>query len=344
MDLLEHPFSEVRVYTPEPIDSDVKLPACAKNVVVKAPVSNAVWEQFVLPAVHGGKNVLLCPSYVMPVLATCPTFLIHHGSYEGYPGSFSWWALNKARAIYTASAWRASVVSTVSECSKRDMVRFYGLKPEKIHVIPEGVDTNLFRPIRDREQLSGFRRRTFGLDVPFIVYVGKPTERRNLTPFIRAFARLKEQKKIPHKLLLAGTSLPGNSPYQQVISECGLNDEVVALGYVNHDDMVLTYNAADLLAYPSSYEGFGMPVLEAMACGTPVLALDNTVPAEFAQGVALLMKDANVDTLASGIETALSDPALRERIAVEGPRQAAAYDWRLVTRRYLDLIAPLAVG
>jgi glycosyltransferase involved in cell wall biosynthesis len=344
MDQLEHPFSEVRVYTPQPIDSDVKLPACAKNVVLTAPVSNAVWEQFVLPAAHGGKNVLLCPSYVLPVLATCPTVLIHHGSYEGYPGSFSWWAVNKARAVYTASAWRASIVSTVSECSKRDMVRFYGLKPERIHVISEGVDTDLFRPMRDPHRLSDFRRQTFGTDVPFIVYVGKPTERRNLTPFIRAFAQLKKQKKIPHKLLLAGTSLPGNAPYQKVISECGLKDEVVALGYVNHDDMVLTYNAADLLAYPSSYEGFGMPVLEAMACGTPVLALDNTVPAEFAQGVALLVKDANADTLVKGIETALSDQALRECIAVKGPQRAAAYDWRLVTKRYLDLIKPLVGG
>jgi len=344
LDQLEHPFREVRVYTPEPIDEDVKLPACAENVVLPSPVSKALWEQFVLPAAHGGKNLLLCPSYVIPVLATCPTFLIHHGSYEGYPQSFSWWALNKARAIYTLSAWRATVVSTVSEFSKRDMVRFYGLKPERIHVVPEGVDTDLFRPIRDAGKLAEFRRRTFGADVPFIVYVGKPTERRNLTPFIRAFARLKKEKNIPHKLLLAGTGLPGNSPYKQVISESGLNDEVVALGYVNHDDMVLTYNAADLLAYPSSYEGFGMPVLEAMACGTPSLALDNTVPAEFAQGVALLLKDANVETLVSGIYAALSDSSSRERIAVQGPERAAAYDWRLVTRRYLDLMTPLAAG
>jgi glycosyltransferase involved in cell wall biosynthesis len=212
--------------------------------------------------------------------------------------------------------------------SRRDMARFYGLKPEKIHVIPEGVDTAHFRPLGDASKAAAFRQRIFGADVPFIIYVGKPTERRNLTPLIRAFARLKREKKIPHKLLLAGTAL---------------NDEVVALGYVNHDDMVIAYNATDLLAYPSSYEGFGMPVLEAMACGTPVLALEGTPPAEFAKGVAVLLPNAEVETLLKGIESAL-DGGRRQQMSLEGPKRASAYDWHLVTRQYLDLMIPLAVA
>jgi glycosyltransferase involved in cell wall biosynthesis len=340
---IEHPFTEIRVYTAEAIDKEIVLPECARNVVVPSSLPKAAWEQFVLPAAHGSKHVLLCPSYVVPLPATCPTVLIHHGSYEGYPQAFSWWALNKARAIYTLSAWRATVVSTVSEMSRRDMARFYGLKPEKIHVIPEGVDTAHFRPLGDASKAAAFRQRIFGADVPFIIYVGKPTERRNLTPLIRAFARLKREKKIPHKLLLAGTALPGDSPFQTIIREEKVNDEVVALGYVNHDDMVIAYNATDLLAYPSSYEGFGMPVLEAMACGTPVLALEGTPPAEFAKGVAVLLPNAEVETLLKGIESAL-DGGRRQQMSLEGPKRASAYDWHLVTRQYLDLMIPLAVA
>jgi glycosyltransferase involved in cell wall biosynthesis len=339
---LDHPFSEIRVYTPEPLGSDVNLPPCATNVVLRSSLPLSMWEQFVLLKAHGNKDLLLCPSYVIPLLARCPTFLIHHGSYEGYPQAFGWWKLNKARAIYTLSAKRASAVSTVSEYSKKDMVRFYGIRPERIHVVPDGVDTKLFRPIADREQLAEWRTKAFGSDLPFITYVGKPTERRNLSSLIRAFGALKKEKKIPHKLLIAGADLPGTSPFRRVIVEEGLSDEIFVRGYVGHEEMPLLYNAADLLVYPSSYEGFGMPVLEAMACGTPVIALANTAFPEFAGGVAHLVEDARVETLKEGIQHVIGDKKLRARMAIEGPRRAATYDWRSITKRYLELMIPLA--
>src|ERR1051326_8820574 len=135
---MDHPFEEIRVYTPAPLAAGIVLPPCARNVVLPSPLSPALWEPWVLPRAHGRQGVLLCPSYVLPLLARCPTFLIHHGSYEVYPQAFDWWTLNKARLAYSASARRATVVSTVSEYSKRDMVKFYGLDPETIHVVPEG--------------------------------------------------------------------------------------------------------------------------------------------------------------------------------------------------------------
>jgi glycosyltransferase involved in cell wall biosynthesis len=108
--------------------------------------------------------------------------------------------------------------------------------------------------------------------------------------------------------------------------------------------MVFVYNAADLLVYPSSYEGFGMPVLEAMACGTPVIALDNTSFPEIAGGVAHLLNNAEVATLKAGIKAVLGDPAMRKRMSADGPKRAAAYDWQLVTKRYLELMIPLAAS
>ena len=342
MDEVEHPFSQIRVYTPDPLPSDIRLPSRAVNVVLSSALPPGLWEQYTLPRAHGGKHLLLCPSYVVPVLARCPTFLIHHGSYEGYPQAFSWWALNKARVIYAWSARRATCVSTVSEYSKKDMIRFYHLPTERIRVIPDGVDTRRFRPLQDRTALADWRRRVLGEDVPCIAYVGKPTERRNLSPLIRAFAVLKKEKHISHRLLIVGANLPGTSPFRRVIAELGLDAEVVVIGYANHDELVWVYNAADLFVYPSSYEGFGMPVLEAMACGTPVIALNNTAFPEFAGGIAHLLPDASVNTLAEGISAVLSDAAWRKRMAEEGPKRAATYDWRLVTKRYLDLMIPLA--
>ena len=344
MGRLDHPFEDIRVYTPAPLGDDVVLPACARNVVVSSPWPLGVWEQVTLLRAHGHRNLLLCPSYVIPFLARGPTFLIHHGSYEGYPAAFSWWALNKARVAYSLSARLATVVTTVSEHSKSDMVRFYGIKPERVHVVPEGVDTQLFRPINDQEHLRQWRVRVLGSDVPYMVYVGKPTERRNLSSLIKAFALLKKVNGIPHRLLIVGADLPGTSPFRHVIASEGLSDQVVVLGYANHQDMALVYNAADLFIYPSSYEGFGMPVLEAMACGTPVVALNNTSLPEIAGGVAHLLDNADVATLKEGIEAVLGDPVMRERMSKEGPKRAAAYDWHLVTKRYLELMISLVTS
>ena len=97
------------------------------------------------------------------------------------------------------------------------MVRFYGIKPERIHVVPEGVDTKIFRPSRIENVLRAGASARLDSDVPYIVYVGKPTERRNLSSLIRAFAALKREKGIPHKLLIVGADLPGTSPFRQVI-------------------------------------------------------------------------------------------------------------------------------
>ena len=341
---MDQPFGDVRVYTPEPIGSGVQLPALARNVVVPSRLPPGLWEQLVLPRAHGSRHVLLCPSYVVPVLATCPTLLIHHGSYEGYAGArevFARWSRLKYRISYPLSAHRATVVCTVSEYSRRDMAKFYHLSPDRMEVVPEGVDTRLFRPIRDTQRLATWRRRVLGDDVPFILYVGKPTKRRNLPNLIRAFASLKRQHGIPHKLLLVGTALPGTS-FSALVEQLDLSRDVVTIAHASHDEIALAYNASSMLVYPSSYEGFGMPVLEAMACGTPVIALDNTAFPEFAGGVAMLLPDAEVATLAGGMLQVTTDEQLRGRMAVDGPQRAAAYDWRIVTRRYVDLLRSIA--
>ncbi|MEP7308823.1 MAG: glycosyltransferase family 1 protein [Acidobacteriota bacterium] len=337
---LEHPFQEIRIYTPTPLDESIKLPRCARNIVLPSRLPPGLWEQVTLPRAHGTHDLLFCPSYVIPIFARCPTLLVHHGSYEGYAQAnevFSRWTLIKTRISYPLSVRRATVVSTVSAFSRQDMARYYGVSPERIHVIPEGVDTRLFRPSTDAVVLSAWRRRVLGQDVPCILYVGKPTRRRNLPNLIRAFARLKGLRGLPHKLLLVGTSLPGVS-FDPLICELGLQDEIVRIGYASHAEMVQAYNAADVMVYPSSYEGFGMPVLEAMACGTPVVALDNTAFPEFAGGVACLLPDARVSTLETGIADLLADTPRRAQMAADGPRRAADYDWRIVTQRYLDLM------
>ncbi len=341
---LDQPFDDIRVYTPEPLDASVRLPSIARNVVVSSWLPPSLWEQIALPLAHGSRDVLFCPSYVAPVLARCPTLVAHHGSYEGYAERrevFHWWPRTKARVAYQLSARCADVVTTVSQFSRADMVRFYGIAAEHVHVVPDGVDTALFRPIDDAAMLSAWRIRNLGSDAPFILYVGKPTRRRNLPALLEAFARLKRERSIEHKLVLIGTALPGTSFAAQVAT-LGLRDDVVAIPHAPHTEIALAYNACGLMIYPSSYEGFGMPVLEAMACGTAVITLDNTAFPEFAAGIAHLLPDARVETLMEGMLSVLGDADLRQRMRQCGPARAAGYDWQIIARRYLDLLVPLS--
>jgi glycosyltransferase involved in cell wall biosynthesis len=341
---MDHPFNDIRVYSPRPIDSGVHLPPNATNIVLPSRLPPGLWEQITLLRAHGSRDVLFCPSYILPLFARCPTLLTHHGSYEGYKDAaqvFSTWKRFKTRIMYDLSAHRATLVSTVSKYSRQDMAHFYRMDPARIHVIPAGIDIRRFKPMNDPQASSAWRRKVLGEDRPFILYVGKPTKRRNLPNLLEAFARLKREEGLPHRLLLIGSSLPGTS-FSSEIRRLGLEADVVDVPYAEHDEIVQAYNACELFVYPSSYEGFGLPVLEAMACGAPVIALDNTAFPEFAGGVALLLPDAQPHTLAEGMLKVIRDPSIRARMAKAGPERAAPYDWHLVTQMYLDLLLVLA--
>jgi glycosyltransferase involved in cell wall biosynthesis len=333
---MEHPFDEIRIYTPEPIDGSIRLPERGRNVVLRSRLPWGIWEQFTLPAVHGRLGPLFCPSYVAPLFARCPVVLTHHGSYEGYPPAFPWRERTRARLLNTLSARSADIISTVSAHSRRDIERFYGIPRARVAVIPEGVDTALFRPTSDAGATAAWRRR-IGSEVPYILYVGKPAKRRNLDALIAAFAVLRNERGWRRKLVLLGANLPG-SRFEAAIREHGVEGEVVAIDHVAHEEVRYAYACAEMMVYPSSYEGFGMPVLEAMACGTPVIALDNTAFPEFAGGVAWLLKDARPETLAEGMHRLANDEREKARMRREGPLRSATYDWSNIVPLYLDLL------
>lgn len=337
------PFDEVRVYLPGPLDDPfpVSGPVRFEELPSRLPV--ALWEHAVLPLAKGRDELFFCPSYTLPLLSReRPRVVTHHGSYEAIPEAFPWLARTRARALYQTSCRRADRVITPSASSKRDIVRFYGVAPERIEVIPEGVD-DAFRPLDDPARLAARRRAYFEDGRPFVLFVGKLTARRRVPELVEAFAALRRERSLPHGLVVVGPD-PAGVDVPRRAAELGVGGAVRHLPYAGHHELVEAYAAADLFVYPSEYEGFGIPVLEAMACGAPVVALANSAFPEFAGGVAHFARDGSVGGLRDAMEEALASDEIRRRARREGPLRAERYRWRKIARRTLRVLVEVAEG
>lgn len=228
---------------------------------------------------------------------------------------------------------RAHRVLADSENTKHDLIELLGVAEDKVSVVPAGVEAR-FRPVRDTVKLAEVRAR-YRLPEWFILSVGTLEPRKNLARLISAYAQMRRQTGLPHALVLAGK--PGwlyQGIYDQVRQE-GLEDYVHFPGFVADADLPALYTLADLLAFPSLYEGFGLPPLEAMACGTPVVCSNNSSLPEAVGSAALLVDATDVDGLADAMARILGNASLRARLADLGRAQAARFTWIAAAEKLL---------
>lgn len=229
----------------------------------------------------------------------------------------------------------ADAVIAVSECTKRDAVRFYGLDEGKIHVVHEGVNPR-FRPAAP-EALSEVRR-TYGLPERFILSLGTIEPRKNLTSLLKAYGALRETGS-DFKLVIAGKKGWLYEGFFRKLRELGLEDEVIFPGFVPDGDLPALYSAADLFVFPSLYEGFGLPVLEAMACGVPVITSNTSSLPEVAGDAAILIDPNSVDALVGAMRTVLKSEQLRRDLQAKGQMQAAEFSWDTAARETVAVYA-----
>ncbi|MGH9322705.1 MAG: glycosyltransferase family 4 protein [Vicinamibacteria bacterium] len=275
---------------------------------------------------------LLHSQYIAPPLSFAPQVVtIHDILFETDPHWFEGAFSTRSVRLIRRSARRARIVLTVSEFSRRALLERYGLPEEKVLVTPNAVDHETFRPMdTDLEPL----RRRYGLDLPFVLSVGRIEPRKNLARLIRAFARARAKLGRDLTLVHAGArDFRAKDVFEQ--AEKLPSGRVKFLGVVPDEDLPGLYNLAEALAYPSLAEGFGMPLLEAMACGTPVLSSTRGALGEIAGDAALWADPENEDEIASGIEKIVSDVALRRNLRAAGRERAGHFDWRETARRTL---------
>jgi glycosyltransferase involved in cell wall biosynthesis len=221
-------------------------------------------------------------------------------------------------------------VIAVSESTKRDLVERYGLSPDRIDVVYNGVDAS-FQPV-PADQVNAFRTRE-GLPERFILFVGTLEPRKNVVRLIEAYARLPEGR--PALVLVGSKGWLYDDIFARV-EALSLKEKVRFAGYVSADALPYWYNAAELLAYPSLYEGFGLPPLEAMACGTPVVTSTASSLPEVVGDAALLVDPTDVEALSVAIEKVLSDEDLRRQMQAAGLAQAQHFSWETAARGTLE--------
>ena len=237
------------------------------------------------------------------------------------------------------TAWRARKVMTISKFSADEIMSLYGLPSERIAVIPCGVSDD-FRPQHDPAAFGELRRRIGLPDAPFILFVGGADPRKNHQAVVRAFAKRAGELK-ECRLVLVGDSVHRFGNMSRTIAQCGMERRVICPGRLPIGDITRLYSHADLFVFPSLYEGFGMPVIEAMACGAPVVTSNRTALPEVAGDAALLVNPDDDDELAGAMVRILRDTPLRESLRAKGFDRAKQFTWERAARQTLAVYKEL---
>lgn len=310
---------------------------------VKPPV-RIFWEQVVQPieVQRAGIDVLHSLAFVKPFLCPCPSVVtIYDLSFLRFPQSFK--PLNRLY-LSTFTRWsaaRAERIITISRCTKQDVCRFLNVPDDKVDVIFCGVE-DTFHP-RAQDEVDAFRVRE-GLPERMILCVSSLEPRKNLGRLLRAFAQARGQLATGHKLVLAGAPGWGFQPIFDLVEQLGLGEDVLFPGFIPQDELPLWYSAADLFVYPSLYEGFGLPPLEAMACGVPVIVSNSSSLPEVVGEAGILVDPYDVDALAAAIVRVLRNRVLAEAMREAGLARARQFTWERAAKAIVQVYEGISGG
>jgi glycosyltransferase involved in cell wall biosynthesis len=290
--------------------------------------NRSAWMQLMLPRDLAAVRPDVChfTNSLAPLHAPCPMVItLHDMSLFVHARLHPLKSQLFVRPIIPAVVRQAAAIITVSQHAKREIVAGLHVAPDKVHVIYEAAAPH-YHVMTDAAELDRVRQR-YRLQKPFVLYVGTIEPRKNLTRLVAAFARAKRLRP-DLELILAGQLGWQYASLLTAIEELNLGSAVRRLGYVPDEDLPALYNLARVLAFPSLYEGFGLPVIEAMACGTPVLTSNGSSLAEIAAEAGYLIDPLDVEAIASGLLRLSTDDDLHARLRAAGLARAAQFSWQ----------------
>lgn len=309
----------------------------------RRPLTNIFWHQSRLaPACRRGRyDVLFLPAgnRRLPWSVPCASVgTVHDLSIFHVPAKY-----DRARELYITRVlpWlmnRLTRIITVSESSKRDILEHAGVPSEKVTVIPNGVDHSRFR-FRDRAEAKRSVAPLIGTDEPFILFVSRIEHPgKNHIRLIEAFSRFKAAGAHPHKLVLAGKDWTRAAEVHRAAEASPFASEIIFPGFVELKDLADLYAASHMTAFPSLYEGFGIPVLEAMACGSPVACSNTSSLPEVAGNAALLFDPKDPVSIADALLRLATGDDLRERLITDGLSWSRRFSWEAAARRTMEVL------
>lgn len=276
------------------------------------------------------------PGSILPIYLPFPSVMVVYDlCWAAYPECYPEREIHIFRDIYPRSLAASRLVFAISEFTKQDLQRIYGTPPEKIRIVPCAPDP-LFKPVPDAAEQV---RERWGLEPGYVMAVGTSHPRKNISTLLRAYAIC--QPKQP--LALVGLSGRTAKGLIALAEELRISDKVRWLGFVSHMQLPALYSAAGAFVMPSLYEGFGMPVLEAMACGSPVICSNTSALPEVAGDAAVLVNPRTPEMLAEALEKILADKGLAEELKEKGFRRASAFNWENSARLALSYLREICL-
>ncbi len=323
--LIKLPGDDIfRVYTREKIEDPIfEHPRVEQRVIGW----KRLWTQggLALELWKSRPDVLFIPAHTLPALRPFginSVVTIHDLGYEYLPQYHQFphkLYLNKSTEY---AAWQAGRLIAVSEFTKLDLHKKLGASVDKIRVVYEGVDTQRFARVSEKDEQAA--RQKYGLAKDYILFVGTVQPRKNLVRLIEAFSCLKD-KDI--ELVIAGGKGWMSDDIYAAPTRYGVEERVKFLGYIDEEDKPGLYAAARVTALVSLFEGFGLPAIESMASGTPVVAANNSSLPEVVGEAGILVEAESVDSIRQGLQTAASDESVRQRLIKNGYEQAGKFRW-----------------
>jgi glycosyltransferase involved in cell wall biosynthesis len=329
---------EIIVISNRPLDTAYPLPPEVRVVASSSRVPRIVWMQTMAPRLlrRLGVDVAHFTNGMVPLAMSVPTVVtIHDMSLTMFPKYHPPRRVLLNRPLVDMAARRAEAIITVSESAKRDIVRLYGSQAERIHVVHEAAAPS-FQPVRDRVVLDRVRDR-YGLAERFVLYVGTIEPRKNLPKLIEGFASRRKSGQLPHQLVCAGPYGWLSRDIEDLIARLQIEDAVRFTGYVPFEDLAALYTLAEMFVFPSLYEGFGLPVIEAMACGTPVVTGHVAALAEVGGGAVEQVGHLDADSLGDAMVRLAGDRQRRERLSMLGRARAQQFSWERAARETLQV-------
>jgi glycosyltransferase involved in cell wall biosynthesis len=293
-----------------------------------SPARRLIWEQTAFPSlIHQMKlDLLHSPHYTMPLSRPVPSVVTFHDmSFFIYPKKHTLAKRYFFPWMMRRSSKRADMIIADSESTRRDAMRFIGIHPGKITTVHLGYQ-EIFRQISDEEYLHVVRQR-YSLPDRFIFYAGALEPRKNIPLLLRVFEQLAQDQQELYLVLTGGTGWDNQETLARMNS-MHVRDRIVRLGHIDHIDLPAIFNLADVFVYPSLYEGFGLPPLEGMACGVPVITTNISSMPEVVGTAGLLVPPNDEAALSQAIQQVLGDDELRQRLREAGPQRAAGFTWR----------------